>query len=221
MATFCSKTKKIDSSIAFLAVFIYSFFIATITSLEWILFVPLVIQFFVLQVDFLQVLKKVTIVNLFIGLMTLILLFEGKYDLAKLVFVRANLILWFTLSFKFNGFMLYEGLQNLRVENKFALMVFFTVKYIEVLYQTALRFKELLRVRSFTPRFDQRTFQTYSEIFGFLIFLAQQKMQMVHDVIHVRTKNDKLTPIKNIQLGLSEFIILGSIVGVIIVYYVR
>ncbi|RXK14215.1 hypothetical protein CP965_01850 [Halarcobacter mediterraneus] len=220
MATFCKK-KTIDYSIAFISLFFYSFFIATAKELSILWIIPIFVQALLLRVDILAILKKLLKVNLFIVLMVIVLFFEEKYYLALLIFIRANLILWFTLSFDFDGFKLYKALHNLKFSNKFSLIFFFTVKYIEILLSNAKRLIELLKIRGFKFRFSLETFKTYGELFAFLIYISINKMQKVEDVIRLRTRNNSLFPSQKIIIGKIELSLIFSILGVIFVYYIK
>lgn len=221
MAAICKTIPKIDYSIGIISIVVYSFFVATSNSLDPLLLLPLIVQAIILRGDFRAIFLKVLKVNLFIGITALILLIEGKSELATLVFVRANLILWFTLSFNYDGFKLYQGLQNLKVANNFSLVLFFTVKYIEVLFSSILRIKEVLKIRGFQGKFNIKTFKTYGDIFAFMIYTSVTKMQMVHDVIHLRCKNDRLLPARKIKIKVNEILLIASIVGVIFVYNIK
>jgi len=221
MAAICKKKRELDYSIGVVSLFIYSFFVATTKSIEPLLLIPIIVQALILKIDFKVVFKKVLKVNIFIFITFLILLLEGNTELAILVFVRANLILWFTLSFNFDGFKLYKGLTNLKVSNKFSLILFFTVKYIEVLFTSILRIKEVLKLRGFQGKFNIKTFKTYGDIFAFMIFTSVSKMQMVHDVIHLRCKDDRLLPARKIKIKVNELLLITSILGVIFVYNIK
>ena len=221
MAVICKTLPKIDYSVGIVSIAVYSFFIATVKTIDPLLFLPVLVQAVILKAELKDIFIKVFKVNLFIGITVLILFFEGKSELAVLVFARANLILWFTLSFNFDGFKLYQGLQNLKVANNFSLVLFFTVKYIEVLISSVSRIKEVLRIRGFQGKLNIKTFKTYGDIFAFLIYTSVNKMQMVHDVIHLRCKNDRLFPANRIKTGVNEILLLSSILGVIVVYYIK
>ena len=220
MATFCKK-KTIDYSIAFISLFFYSFFIATAKELSILWIIPVFVQVLLIRVDVVSILKKLLKVNLFIVLMVIVLLFEEKYYLALLIFIRANLILWFTLSFDFDGFKLYKALHNLKFSNKFSLIFFFTVKYIEILLSNAKRLIELLKIRGFNFRFSVKTFRIYGELFAFLIYISINKMQKVEDVIRLRTRNNSLFPSQKIIVEKTEVSLIFSILGVIFVYYIK
>jgi cobalt/nickel transport system permease protein len=221
MATICKKKRELDYSIGVISLFIYSFFIATTKTIELLLFIPIIAQAFILRVDIKKVFKKVLKVNLFIFITFLILFLEGKTELATLVFVRANLILWFTLSFDFDGFKLYKGLTNLKVSNKFSLILFFTVKYIEVLFSNAIRVLEVLKTRGFRPTISKKTFSIYGDLLAFLLYTSVSKMEKVEDVISLRTKDGQLAPSKKIVVKLEEVLLLSVIIGVICVYYIK
>lgn len=221
MATFWKKKREIDYSIGVVCLFLYSFFVATTKSVEALLFIPIIVQIILFKVNIKKVIKKVIKVNLFIFVTFLILLLEGKEELAILVFLRANLILWFTLSFNYDGFKLYKGLTNLRVSNKFSLVLFFTVKYIEVLLSSAKKILELLKLRGFKSSFSKKTFSTYADLFAFLLYTSVNKMEKVEDVILLRTKNEQLVPSKKIVIKKEELLLLGTIIGVICVYYLK
>ena len=221
MATSVTKKREIDYSIGLIALFIYSFFIATTKSLDLFLVVPIIMQLLLFKVTVKKVFKKVLKVNIFIFITFIILFLEGKHELATLVFVRANLILWFTLSFNFDGFKLYKGLVNLKVSNKFSLILFFTVKYIEVLFSSAFRLLEVLKMRGFKPTLSKKTFSVYSDILAFLLYTAVNKMEKVEDVITIRTKDGQLAPSKSIIVKIEEVLLLSIIIGVICVYYFK
>ena len=221
MATSVTKKREIDYSIGLIALFIYSFFIATTKSLDLLLVVPVIVQMLLFKVKIKKVLKKVLKVNFFIFITFLILFLEGKQELAILVFVRANLILWFTLSFNFDGFKLYKGLANLKVSNKFSLILFFTVKYIEVLFASVFRLLEVLKIRGFKPTISKKTLSIYADMLAFLLYTAVNKMEKVEDVITIRTKNGQLAPSKSIVVKIEELLLLSIIVGVICVYYIK
>lgn len=138
-----------------------------------------------------------------------------------MIFVRANLILWFTLSFDFDGFKLYKGLTNLKISNKFSLILFFTVKYIEVLFASASRLLEVLKIRGFKPTISKKTLSIYADMLAFLLYTAVNKMEKVEDVITIRTKNGQLAPSKSIVVKIEEVLLLSIIVGVICVYYIK
>ena len=221
MATVCKAKKEVDYSIAFITVFIYSFFIASIKELSILLLIPLLVQLFILKIDILAVFKKVLKVNLFIGITFLILFIEGKTELAVLVFVRANLILWYTLAFNFNGFTMYKALNNLNISNKFSLVLFFTVKYIEILFEEARRLKESILIRGFKAKFELNSLKVYADLISFLLFKTVSKLNTVEDLIVLRCKDNCLMPTRKIEVGLKEVVLLLTILGVIIVYYFR
>ncbi len=221
MAVISKKKREVDYSIGVIALFVYSFFVATTKSLDILLVIPIVAQILLFKVKIKKVFKKVLKVNLFIFITFLILFLEGKHELATLVFVRANLILWFTLSFNFDGFKLYKGLANLKVSNKFSLILFFTVKYIEVLFSSVFRLLEVLKMRGFKPTVSKKTFSIYADMLAFLLYTAVNKMEKVEDVITIRTKDGQLSPSKSIIVKKEEVLLLSIIVGVICVYYFK
>lgn len=221
MAANAKKKREIDYSIGLIVLFIYSFFIATTKSIDILLVIPIIAQVILFKVKVKKVFKKVLKVNLFIFITFLILFLEGKHELATLVFVRANLILWFTLSFDFDGFKLYKGLTNLKVSNKFSLILFFTVKYIEVLFSSAFRMFEVFKIRGFKPTISKKTFSVYADMLAFLLYTAVNKMQKMEDVITIRTKDGQLAPSKSIIVKVEEVLLLCIIIGVICVYYFK
>lgn len=221
MAAIYEASRKIDYSIGLISIFIYSFFIATIKEVSLVLFIPIVVQAFILRINFKEVLKKVLKVNLFIGITFVILFLEEKQDLAWLVFIRANLILWYTLSFNFNGFTLYKALNNLKISNKFSLILFFTVKYIEILFEEAKRLKDAIFIRGFKAKFELNSLKVYANLISFLLFKTVNKLNTVEDLIVLRCKDGCLMPSRKIEVTLNEILLLLTILGVIIVYYFR
>jgi len=221
MATCSTKSTKINPSVGIVSIFVYSFFIATASEISILLFIPVGVLFFILKIDFKALAKKIIKVNFFIVFTVLILIIEQNYQLALLIFVRANLILLFTLSFNFDGFTLYKAMNDLKISNKFSLIFFFTVKYIEILFSSAIRLKRVAKIRGFKAKFNLNSFKTYGEILGFLIYTSINKMQKVEDLIILRTKNNKLLPAKKIVLGYKDILLMSSIIGGIFVYYIK
>jgi len=221
MATIYKKSREIDYSVGLISIFIYSFFIATLEDINILLLVPILVQGVILRVNLKEVFLKVLKVNLFIGITFLILFLEGKTELAWLVFIRANLILWFTLSFNFNGFTLYKALNNMKISNKFSLVLFFTVKYIEILFEEASRLKDTIFIRGFKAKFELNSLKVYSNLISFLIYKTINKLSTVEDVIILRCKDECLMPSNKIIIKLEETILLLTILGVIIVYYFK
>ena len=221
MATIYKKSREIDYSVGLISIFIYSFFIATLEDINILLLVPILVQGVILRVNLKEVFLKVLKVNLFIGITFLILFLEGKTELAWLVFIRANLILWFTLSFNFNGFTLYKALNNMKISNKFSLVLFFTVKYIEILFEEASRLKDTIFIRGFKAKFELNSLKVYSNLISFLIYKTINKISTVEDVIILRCKDECLMPSNKIIIKLEETILLLTILGVIIVYYFK
>jgi len=221
MATCSTKSTKINPSVGIVSIFVYSFFIATASEISILLFIPVGVLFFILKIDFKALAKKIIKVNFFIVFTVLILIIEQNYQLALLIFVRANLILLFTLSFNFDGFSLYKAMNDLKISNKFSLIFFFTVKYIEILFSSAIRLKRVAKIRGFKAKFNLNSFKTYGEILGFLIYTSINKMQKVEDLIILRTKNNKLLPAKKIVLGYKDILLMSSIIGGIFVYYIK
>ena len=219
MATIRQTSRKIDYSIALISIFIYSFFIATIKEISLILLIPILVQAFIIKVDFKEVMKKVLKVNLFIGITFLILFLEDKKELAYLVLVRANLILWYTLSFDFNGFTLYKALNNLKISNNFSLILFFAVKYIEILFEEANRLKDVVFIRGFKAGFEIDSLKVYANLISFLLYKTVSKLGTVEDLIYLRCKDGCLMPTNKIEVKLNEIVILSTVLGVIIVYY--
>lgn len=78
MATSVTKKREIDYSIGLIALFIYSFFIATTKSLDLLLVVPVIAQIFLFKVKIKKVFNKVLKVNFFIFITFLILFFRRK-----------------------------------------------------------------------------------------------------------------------------------------------
>ena len=221
MATYSTKSTTINPSVGIVSIFVYSFFIATANEISILLFIPLGVLFFLLKINFKGLIKKIIKVNFFIILTVLILIIEQNYQLALLIFIRANLILFFTLSFNFDGFTLYKAMNDLKISNKFSLIFFFTVKYIEILFSSAIRLKRVAKIRGFKAKFNLNSFKTYGEILGFLIYTSINKMQKVEDLIILRTKNNKLLPAKKIVLGYKDILLMSSIIGGIFVYYIK
>jgi cobalt/nickel transport system permease protein len=210
--------KRLDDSIAIIAIFLYSFFIAFITEPEAVLALPLIVQFFIVRPEIKALVKRVLKVNILIVITVLILLYEKRYDLALLVFVRANLILTFTMMQDFDSFRLYRALNNLRASTKFSMILFFTAKYIEIIVIEANKLKDSIFLRNFRAKFNLYSFEVYGNLFAMLIIKTFAKIKITEELILIRCKDNTLLPREKIVINKEELILIISILGAIVVY---
>lgn len=138
---------------------------------------PLLLLSWLQKKHLFTILKRLFFLNTLIIIVVLSLLWQKNYDLALLVFLRSNFILFFIVML-FHGkdeFAIAIAMQRLRLPHKFTSMFFFTAKSIFLIKREFNLFKNTLYVRGFTPKTNLLTYKTMAGFVGILFIKALER----------------------------------------------
>jgi cobalt/nickel transport system permease protein len=158
-----------------------------------------------------EVLKKLLLLNIFILFVVLSSLIAGEEELALLVFLRSNLILFSLLALLYNKDM-YEislALQELHFPSKLVSVFYFTIKSIYMFEQDFKKFIKTLKTRGFQAKTSLFTYQIYSNFFGALIIKAFYNAEQMQKMLVIREFNNKIYTIQKAKpIALKEMLLI-------------
>lgn len=160
---------RFSSSIALICALIYSIFVS-FSKLEYYFLIPIFLLLFFQRKEIATIFKKVVLLNLFIGVLVLILLLQKDYDEALEIFLRTNLIILFNVSIFYasKGYDIVRGFYLLSFPKSFISTLYFTIKMIDNLRCDISNIKETLQTRGFKAKSNIFTYYTFGNILGLL-----------------------------------------------------
>lgn len=81
---------------------------------------------------------------------------------------------------------LFHALWHLRFPKKLILLLFFTYRYIHVIFHEYLRLKKAMLVRCFHPKTDIRTYKTVAYLVGMLLVRSYDRSERVYNAMLCR-----------------------------------
>lgn len=138
-----------------------------------------------------------------------ILFFHNDPSFAMLIFFRANLILSINvlLFSPTGGLGVYYGFCGLRFPDKFTVLLFFVVKYIEILGLEYRKMRDSLRVRNFKAGTNIFTYKTIGYLVGMLFIKSMEKSKSLHEAMLLRGFKGKLYPFNQKRFGGFDIIL--------------
>jgi len=79
-----------------------------------------------------------------------------------------------------------NALSELKIPGKIVQLLFFTYRYIHVLYMEYIRIMNALKVRVFQPRTNFHTYQTYAYLVGMLLVRSSSRGERVYNAMLCR-----------------------------------
>jgi cobalt/nickel transport system permease protein len=188
--------------------FIYSLLIAVkheITALDALL--PAFLFIFSLKHGLKPYIKLLKL-NLFIVFLAVtVIIFHRDYNYALLIFLRANLILTANLllfhSLGLTG--IYYGFCALKLPHRFTVLLFFVIKYIEILRQEFSKMKDALKLRGFRPRTSIFTYKTTGYLVGMLFVKSMERARKMHQAMILRGFKNRLFPLNMPGVNKADF----------------
>ena len=198
-----------NSSIILVSAFLYSIFIS-FNNIEFIFVLPILFLILFEYRSLLQLIKKLLFLNLFIGMIFIILLLQGDFDNALNIYIRTNMIIFFNLLLfvKSSGYDVVRALNELRFPKRFVSSVYFSLKMIQTLSDEFKRVKETLRARGFRATSSLFTYETYGNLFGHIFVKSIKKAASLQDSFELRGFNGRIYLINNSSLTLYDLILL-------------
>lgn len=203
--------KSINTSLGLVLLVFYAFSVASLKTPYPSIALPLFVVALMEYRAIISVIKRLFLLNIFTLMVIASVLIQKEYELAWLIFVRANGIMIFAL-FLFHAKDSHEialGMQRLKLPSNFVATLFLTAKSITLLVQTLQTLKIAAKVRNFQPKTDIFTYKTYANIFGALLLQAFSRAHRFQQAIIVRGFRGKiytLTPSSKLQF--HEYILI-------------
>ena len=189
---------------------LYAFTLSFVKIDFWI-FAPVVVLLFFVT-DLKAILKKVLLLNVFVIMVSLTLIFQGLNTLALELFLRSNAILLFTflLFEKRDSFDIALGFSQLGFSNKSSSMLYFCIKFIHILQDELINFKRALRVRGFVPKTDLLTCKVSANFVGALFVKAFERADRLKKSMITRGFNGTLYTLHTgREIGVKELFFTG------------
>lgn len=177
---------RTDGSLLLLAAFVYSVFVGISEHIYLSFFLPILLLLF-LNFTF-KILKTLVFLNLFVILSVLSIIIAKNYELAQIIFLRANLILLFNLLLfaNFDSKLIARSLLNLKMGDKTASLAYFTLKFIGIFkLELRLLFKRL-KARGLRHKTNIFTYKTYANLIAMLVIIAIKRQQNMEKTLLAR-----------------------------------
>lgn len=158
-------------------------------------------------------LKRVALLNVFIIMVALSAIINEDYNLALLLYLRANAILLFTLLLFYNKdlFDIANATQRLGISAKFSSLLFFVAKFIVIIKEEFSITKKVMKTRNFRVKSNVFSYKIYANVIGVMIVKCFDKAEKLKNSMILRnfqgkiylTKKEKFT-----KLDMILFIII-------------
>ncbi|GFM35771.1 cobalt ECF transporter T component CbiQ [Desulfovibrio psychrotolerans] len=151
-----------------------------------------------------SLLKRLAVVNIFIGLLWLFLPFStpgtpvttlGPFtatheglQLATLITLKSNAIVLSFIALAATSSITAMGgaLRALRVPDKLSLLFLFTWRYVHVIAQEYSRLHTAAKVRGFVPSTAMHTYRTYANLAAMVLIRSWDRAERVNDAMRLR-----------------------------------
>jgi len=103
-------------------------------------------------------------------------------------------------------FTLTHALRHLRVPDKLVQLLFFSFRYIHVIYFEYLRLLNAMKVRCFHPRSDLHTYKSYANLVGMVVLKSYDRSERVRDAMLCRGFKGKFWVLDHFRLKRGDLI---------------
>ena len=183
------------------------------------------------KLKFKMVLKRLLAVNFFIVVLWLFLPFTttgrivwsiGGFHATHegiikvfLITVKCNTIVLILISYiaTIPLITLGQALSRLHLNKKLVQLLFFSYRYLNVVYMEYHRLHTSVKIRGFKPKTNQHTYKTYSLLIGMLLVRSWERAERVHQAMLCRGFDGNFYSLKKFSIKINDilFLILGII----------
>lgn len=178
------------------------------------------------RLDFLLVLRRLVLVNLFVALMWLFLPFTTPgarlFSLGPLVGTAEGVKLALQITVKSNAIILAgmgmlsttslanlgHALSRLGVPNKLVQLFFFTVRYSYTVHEEYIRLKNSLKVRCFRSRTTVHTYRTYAYMVARLLLGSFERSGRILSAMKCRGFKNRFPVLERLHFHLRDVVFL-------------
>lgn len=183
------------------------------------------------RLDPLRLLKRLLLVNAFVALLWLFLPWSvGGQAVARwgpIVITHEGLLLALRLTLRCNAIVgagiallgtsrltdVAQALRSLRVPEKLVLILFFCVRYIQVIHDEYGRTAAAIRLRAFSPRTTAHTYRTYANLLGLLLVRSHDRAGRVYDAMVCRGFDGRLHTLESRRLRARDVLATAALSG--------
>lgn len=103
-----------------------------------------------------------------------------------------------------------HALRHLRVPESIVHLLFFTVRYVEVLGDEYRRLRLAMRARAFRPRSNMHTWRSVGYLLGMLLVHSLERSERVLAAMKCRGYSGRLYTLDTFQLGRTDMVFAGA-----------
>ncbi len=206
-----------NDALKLLVALAYSVLVA-FTNLEYYYIVPLIVLLLIEKKYLRKIVKKVVLLNVFTIFLAIFVSLQNQ-QMAIELFIRVNLILFFTttLFFHSQGFDIVRGLNALRVSPLFVSIFYFTLTVIIFLKNEIKNKKNSLKLRGFKANTSMFSYSTFGNIFALLFIKALKKSQELQYCMQSRGYEGKIYLINSNKVNKADILLCFLIVSMFII----
>ena len=174
----------------------------------------------------LVVLRRLVPLNLFVLLVWVVLPFSvpGEavcsigpfgaslqgFSLALLITLKSNAIILTSLALActMQVAVLVRAMEALRLPGKFCQVIFFSLRYFQVIHREYRRLSEAMTARAFVPRTNLHTFKTYGYLISMLLVRSLNRGQRVYEAMLCRGYTGSFPALRQFRLVGRDIIFL-------------
>lgn len=119
--------------------------------------------------------------------------------LALLITLKSNAIILvnLTLLASMRILTLAQAMQSLKMPNKLVQILFFSLRYFQVIHQEYHRLQEAMRARGFRPKTSWHTYRTYGYLLSMLLVRSLNRGQRVYEAMLCRGFNGQIKTLQH------------------------
>lgn len=177
------------------------------------------------RLDLEELVKRIIIVNGFILVLWLFVPFSLKgspvFAFGPLVASREGLLTSALITVKSNTiiltlialvatssiFSLGRALDRLFVPAKLVLLIFFTYRYVHVIYLEYSRLVQAIKIRGFRPKNNLHTYKTYAYLVGMVLVKSHDRAERVRAAMVCRGFRGKFYDLSEFSLGRTDIVV--------------
>lgn len=200
---------KLSATASFVAAIFYSLFIS-FSNVEILYFLPLVYVLFCEYKNFLQILKRVVLLNIFIVMIFIVLLLQTSLEEALNIYLRTNMIIAFNIAlfFRSSGYDIVRALNDLKFPKRVVSSIYFTLKMIQVLSDELKTIRQTLKARGFKANSSLFAYETYGNLFGHIFVKSLKKAQALEQTFSLRGFHGRIYLINTIKISYYDLILI-------------
>lgn len=151
---------------------------------------------------------------------------EGVYHATRIT-LKSNAIIVVLIALVASTpvFTLGHALHELRIPNKIVHLLFFTYRYIHVMYREYLRLVNAMKIRNFRPATNIHTYRTFAYLVGMLLVKSHERAKRVYNAMLCRGFRGRLYSLSRFSLKpidvISFILMLAAILGLAVLEWTR